>query len=225
MAEQLDEEMVATYGVTITGIERTKAEMKRLTGAIEALRKAEYSEGVTLTTARFSPRRSDRILGAKGDVFVAAVELLEGRVQDVAGKSMARGMALGRKAQAAALRAAETDTGKSGKPKGRKGPGREVTSALINGIVTNVETQKNGPITQILGWHGWKRERPDYFKYQELGTKGRASGQQPEALKRKVAKRRSDAAKGRGVPAANSLGASIILVREQLKRDLGALKK
>jgi len=225
MAEQLDEEMVATYGVTITGVERTRAEMAKLDGAIRSLRKAEYSPGATVSQARFGTSRSDRLLGGREDIFVAKVDMLEGRVQTGVQEAMATGVAQGKKVQAAALRAAETRTGRSGKPKGRKGPGREVTGKLIGDIATNVETQKVTAVTTVVGWHGWRRYRPDYYEYQERGTRGRASGQLSGSLKRRVKRRRAGAARGAGVPAANSLGAAIIVVREQLKRELGRLKR
>ena len=119
MAESLDEEMVATYGVTITGVERTKSELARLSEAIQTLRRTQYQENATVTQARFGTSRSDRLLGGRKDIFAASVDQLEGRVQSGVQKALASGMAYGRKAQIAALRAAETKTGKSGKPAGR----------------------------------------------------------------------------------------------------------
>jgi hypothetical protein len=228
MAESLDEEMVATYGVTITGVERTKSELARLSEAIQTLRRTQYQENATVTQARFGTSRSDRLLGGRKDIFAASVDQLEGRVQSGVQKALASGMAYGRKAQIAALRAAETKTGKSGKPAGRKSAGREVTGALINAIATNVETEKTKAVTKMVGWHGWPggpNNREKYFAAQERGSKGRPSGQQPGSLRRKVKKRDPEAAPGRGVPAANSLGAAIVLVREQLKRELGKLKR
>ena len=225
MAERLDEEMVATYAVSITGIKRTKAEMKKLDDAIRSLRKAEYSPGVTVSNARFGTSAADRVLRGRDDIFAAQIDQIEGRVQGAVQDAMSTGVAQGKRVQAATLRAAETKTGRSGRPKGRKGPGREVTGHLINDLATNVETQKVTAVTNIVGWHGWRRHRPDYYEYQERGTKGRRSAQLSGSLKRKVKKRRDNAARGLGVPAANSLGAAIIVVREHLKRELGKLKR
>jgi hypothetical protein len=177
----------------------------------------------TVSEARFGS--SKKLLRGEKDIFVASIDNLEGRVQTAAASAMASGMAKGKEVQAATLRAAETAKGLSGRPKGRKGPGREVTGTMISEIVTNVETQKVTSVTNIVGFHGWARHREDYIKFQEIGTKGRKSGQLYDAHKRKVAKRRLGAKGGRGVPAANSLGAAIIVVREYLKAELGKLKK
>lgn len=221
-SEALNEEMVATYAVQITGIERTKAEMARLDNEIKLLRKTNYggSGGATVSEARFGTSASAKVLKGKDDIFVGSIDALEGRVQAGASSAMARGMALGKTIQAATLRAAVTPTGE------RRGgtPGREDSGALIGALATNVETQKVTAVTTIVGWHGWGRARTKYFEYQEKGTKGRKSGQQSAALNRKVRARRAGVV-GRGVPAANSLGASIIVVREFLRRELGGLKK
>ena len=221
-AENLEKEMVVTYAVAITNIERTKGEAALLDGAISTLRNTQYSIGSGVAEARFGTSR--KMMKGKDDIFVAKIEDMEGRVQTAVGKALASGMALGKKAQAATLRAAITDTGLSGKPIGRKGSGREVSGELIRGISTNVETEKVASVTTMVAWHGWQRDRPDYFKYQEEGTKGRKSGQQPGSVNRKVKKRRKKAAPGRGIKAANSLGAAIIIVREHLKRELGGIK-
>lgn len=230
MAESLDEEMVATYAVEITGVKRTKSQMQSLDDAIRTLRETQYmpataaSERVTVSQARFGTSRGDKILRGKEDIFVAKVDALEGNVQTVAEKALAAGMAKGRKIQTAALLAAVTKQGLSGKPAKRQSAGRKVTGHMINSIATNVEVQKTKTVTTMLGWHGWARGREKYIGYQENGTKGRKSGQQPDALSRKVKKRRPDAASGRGIQAANSLGAAIIVVREQVKRELGKIK-
>jgi len=222
MAESLDGELVATYAVGITGIERTKAEMLRLDQAIALLRKTEYSPGVSVSEARFGTNRSAKMLNGKDDIFVASIVQLEGRIQTRVSDAMAHAMAVGKRVQAATLRAAETETGLKGGS--RNGPGRDKTGEMIKELATNVETQKVAAVTTIVGWHGWGRDRADYFLYQEKGTKGRKSGQQPGSLNRKVKARRKGAAAGRGVPAANSLGAAIIITREELKRGLAGLK-
>lgn len=219
----LDDELVALYGVSITGVKRTRDEMAKLDNAIKLLRSTKYMETSTASEARFGS--TSKLLRGKEDIFVASVDDLEGRVQTVAASAMAAGVARGKEIQAATLRAAETKKGLSGRPKGRKGTGREVTGSMISEISTNVETQKTTAVTNIVGWHGWRRYRKDYVGFQEKGTKGRASGEQFGSLKRKVKKRRDGSAPGRGVPAANSLGAAIIVVREYLKAELGRLKK
>jgi hypothetical protein len=229
MVERLDEEMVATYAVGITGIQRSKSEMAKLDNAIRSLRQANYSPSSPVSLARFGTSKGDRLAGkrpgGKEDIFVGSIDQLEGRIQTAVSTAMASGMAQGKRVQAATLRAATTKTGRSGKPAGRKGPGREVTGEMIGAIATNVETQKVAAVTSIVGWHGWARHRPTYYEYQEGGTKGRKSGQLGSALKRKVKTRDPESAPGLGVPAANSLGAAIIVVREHLKRELGKLKR
>lgn len=218
---KLKEEMVATYGVEITGVERTKREMARVTAAITSLRQAEYMPGATVLDSRFGSAKN---FGGKDDIFVAKVDILEGRIQGAVSDAMASAMAEGRRQQTAALRAAETAHGR--KRKG-KGPGRDKTGEMIHAIATNVETQKSAGKTSILGWHGWRKGgRKAYYGFQEQGTAGRASGQQKKSLKRAVKARRADTnpAVGRGIPAANSLGYAIIPVREYLRRKLQALR-
>src|SRR5690606_4563202 len=124
-------------------------------------------------------------------------------------------------------RAAVTAKGLSGEPAGRKSAGREVTGEMIRAIATNVETYKDGGSTQGTGWHGWPTEGRNHFEYQERGTRGRggptkdesaAAGtlyRKPNRPSRKAAGVRS-AGSHPGVPAANSLGTSIVVVREHL---------
>ncbi len=228
MAEKLEEEMVASYAISIEGVERTKSELAKLTDAISLLRKTEYSEGITASEARFGTSRASKIGKGRTDIFSASVDHLEGRVQTKASKVMAHAMSKGKQAQTLALRAAETETGKSGKPKGRKGPGREVHGELIGAVATNVETQKTKAVTLIVGWHGWPRnDRERYFEYQEQGTKGRKPSaadieraRVARSVKRSLKPRRKSAVSGRGVPAANSLGAALPVAREELKKGL-----
>ena len=233
--ERLDDEMIASYAVAIVGVKRAKAEMALVDAAITSLRAARYmpsAPSVTVTEARFGtstpglPGRNKPVglLQGQKNVFAAQVDLLEGRVLGATRDAMAAGMAEGRRVQTAALKAAETKTGLSGKPKKRRGPGRDVTGKLIGAIGTNVETERLSTMTNIIGWHGWGREIPVYFKAQELGSKGRKSGQQKGSVNRKVKTRKKGAAAGAGVPAANSLGAAIVIVREELKRTLGKLR-
>jgi len=228
MADTLNEEMVASYNVNITGIDRTRAELARLDATIARLRKANYSPTVPTVTIGAN-------LGGR-DIFVSKMDDLEGRVQASTQRAMASAMALGKRVQAQALRDATTKTGLSGQPKGRKGPGREVTGSMIAGIATNVETYKDGSATQITGWHGWPTEGRNYFEYQERGTKGRGGASKAESaasgsLYRSPNKRSRKAAGQRtalnhpGVPAANSLGKSIVVVREHLKKELAGLKR
>lgn len=223
MAENLEEEMVATYGVSIIGVQRTKAQLARLSKEIALLRSTNYSPTATVSEARFGTSRADKMLGGKNDIFAAKVDMLEGNVQTVASRAMASAMAKGKQVQTATLRAATTEKGASGKPNGRKSAGREVTGTMIRAIATNVETQRTAAVTSIVGWHGWRRHRTEYMEYQEQGTKGRKSGQKSGSVNRKVKKKR-DGVAGRGVPAANSLGASIVIVREYLKRELEKIR-
>lgn len=224
MAEKsLQEEMVATYAVSVTGIQRTRSELAKLDAAIRSLRAARYNgPGSSVSSARFGTSRSDKLLNGKKDIFAAKIDMLEGRIQTVTTGVMDKAMKRGKEVQTGTLRAAETKTGRK---RAGNGPGRDKTGEMIAAIATNVETQKTVAVTQIVGWHGWKRHRKEYMEYQEQGTKGRKSGQQIATLRRLVKKRREDAAGGLGVPAANSLGASVLIVREELKRGLGALKK
>lgn len=231
MAERLEDEMVASYAVAITGVERTKAELAKLTSAIELLRKTEYMPGMSVSEARFGTSSSSKIVGGRSDIFAARVDQLEGRVQTRVSKAMASAVAKGKAVQAIALRAATTPTGESGRPKGRKGAGREVTGTLIKAIATNVETQKTKAVTTIVGWHGWpKSDRPDYFGYQEQGTDGRKRGdaalereRMAGSTKRTVKPRRKASKGGIGIEGANSLGTSLPTVREYLKKELGDL--
>lgn len=194
-------EMAASYTVEITGIERTKREMAALDSAIASLRKTQYSPVTSVTVASS--------LGTK-DLFVTKIDALEGRVQGSVQKSMASAMALGRRVQTAALRAAVTETGASGASHvgGRNGPGRDDSGAMIAQIGTNVETMKTPSTTRITGWHGWGTEarggKSPKNTYQEKGTRGRRGR--------------------RGVPAANSLGQSIPTVRNYIQTNLGKLR-
>jgi hypothetical protein len=227
MKSILSREMVASYEVMITGIQRTKRELAKLDGAISRLRKANYNPGGA------SP--SERTLtggGRSGDIFESIMDDLEGRVQAAARDAMAAAMALGKRTQAEVLRAEVTRKGLSGKPKGRRGPGREVTGAMIDSVKTNVEIQKFNNATQIIGWHGWSDDNRGgggrsrgYFEFQEKGTRGRGAGSpSATAIPLRGTRGRKRAGSGSGVPAANSLGQSIIPVREFLKAELGKLK-
>lgn len=220
----LEEEMVASYSIEIDGIKRTKAEAAALDNAIHSLRAANYSANGSVTKLSGS--------GRSKDIFVGLVDDLVGRVQTKVQKIVLDGMDKGKELQAATLRAATTETGESGKSHvgGRKGPGREDSGGMIERLARNVEVFKGADATLVTGWHGWPKDgRVVTDDYQEVGTRGRASGQLQEAHKRKVRAPKFRAAgtkraKGRGVPAANSLGAALPVVREQLKRELGGLK-
>jgi hypothetical protein len=233
-----DGEMVVSYGVTVVGIQRTKADLAKVSMAINSLRKTDYAKGATVMGARFGTDRSDVIAGRNSsgtgndiyngsDPLFRGVDILEGNIQSAAEKAMAKAMALGKRTQAETLRNATTPTGESGKShsKGsRKGSGREDSGAMIKALATNVETQKAGAsLTKILGWHGWPKGRSEYFTYQEQGTRGRKSAQVKGSVNRKV--RKSKPLNTSGVQAVNSLGAAIVSVRENLKAELGKMKK
>lgn len=213
----LEEEMVASYSIEIDGVQRTRFEMAKLDAAIASLRAGKYSETSSVTAASNF---------AGSDIFVSRIDRLEGRIQTAAGKAMLAGMDFGKQVQAATLRAATTQTGASGAShdpkKGRTGgAGREDSGTLIKQIKRNVEVFKSTSTTFITGWHGWREGREDYFKYQESGSFGSGGGT-TSGVRRK---RRGSRSKGNsGVPAANSLGAAIVPVREFLKRELGYLK-
>lgn len=206
------QEMAAAYTVTITGVTRTKAEMKKLSNAIASLRKAEYSPGASVTR--------EVNLGGSDDLLITKIDALEGRVQSATQDAMASSMALGRKTQTAALNAAVTTTGLS-RPGGSAG--RNETGAMINAIGTNVETAKTASETQITGWHGWGTEarggRPDgKITTQEKGNKGAKSTSLKSAAGRSKTRTRAP------IVAANSLGQTIPVVRENLKKELGKLR-
>lgn len=234
MASSLNEEMVASYSVGITGVDRTQREMAALDAKIAELRSTSYSSGVSLTVAANLESQAVGLKASERDIFQTKFRDFAGRVQTGAGKAMASGMALGKRVQQATLEAATTTTGLN---RGRgNGPGRNDTGTMIKRVATNVETYKGVGDTQITGWHGWQRDARGYFEFQENGTRGRgvasltvASGgnvihrnpNKPRAYA--PGERRKKAASG--VPAANSLGAAIPVVREHLKRELAGLKR
>lgn len=199
--------MAASYSVTIDGIKRTRAEIAKLDGAIAALRKANYTPGMSVTAASQ--------LGGR-DLLVTKIDALEGRVQTAVLHAMSSGMALGRRVQTAALNAAVTETGAS-RPGGSAG--RNETGAMIAGIGTNVETFKTAMTTVITGWHGWGTgQRAFYWFIQEKGNKGpHRTNLNTPAAQRKDRTRKP-------ILAANSLGHAIPVVRENLKKNLGALR-
>lgn len=222
-------QMAASYALTISGIQRTKAEMKRLDGAIQALRKTNYS---TTSTGVATPMTvASQLKGS--DIFVTKVDELEGRVQAAAERAMQRAMTEGKRRQVDALRAAVTKTGLSGRPKGRRGPGRDVTGTMIGAIASNVEVFKTASETHVTGWHGWPADdRESYFEYQEKGTGlgGRSSKARVATIRNLTrAHRASQVGKKAGswhtgVPAANSLGHAILVAREVLRRELKGLR-
>lgn len=203
-------EMVATYTVSIEGIERTRSELARLTGAIKELRVGNYSPTASATALASS---------GSSDIFVSKMDSLEGRVQTAAQKIMLRAMDLGKETQAQVLRAETTAKGLSGKPAGRNSAGRDVTGTMIDALTRNVEVFKTTDRTLITGFHGWGTQGRQYFSYQEKGTLGRRA-----SLKRAAGARKRHSSAS-GVPAANSLGQTILPVREYLKRELAGLKK
>lgn len=187
--------MVATYEVSIEGIERTKTELARLDDAIKSLRAGSYSSKASVT--QLGRAKS-------GELFQTKVGQLEGRVQTAAQAIMLKAMNFAKEGQASALRAAVTPTGLSGKSHhagGRNGPGRDDSGAMIAGLSRNVEVEKKTNATTITGYHGWKEERSSYFIIQEKG------------------------ATKKHVPAANSLGFVIPPVTEYLRAKLRELKK
>lgn len=226
--EYLDEEMVASYAVEITGIERTKAELAKLDHAIKLLRQAEYGP-TSVTVAGYGGGRSSKL---QRDIFKAKVDQFEGRVQTAATSAMSKAMQSGQRLQAQTLDAAETAYGRARMKRGKgNSAGRNDDGKLIKALRNNVETFKEAARSTIVGWHGWpKADRASYISFQERGTRGRASDQKSGSVTRRRAsggeivpgKKR---AKGLGVPAVNSLGFSIIKVREELKRELGKIKR
>ncbi len=214
----LNEEMIASYQVVINGFAETRKNLAGLDAAIARLRAADYSGGSgahrTVTSATAA--------GSKG-IFVTRVDQLEGRVKSGTQRAMAKSMALGRRTQGQALRAAVTPTGLSGKPAGRNSAGRDVTGGMINAIRTNVETANAGRASMVTGWHGWPGD-DSYYGFQERGTKGRG-GNRPGPRKIGSSYRaQTKVRKGGGIKPANSLGSSIITVREFLKSELRSLK-
>jgi len=174
----------------------------------------------------------------KADVFSTEALVLRGRIQTVVMKTMSSGMALGKKTQKQALRAAETETGRAGrshagKGKRKGGSGRDDTQAMINSVATNVEIERGTTFTSYVGWHGWVTGRKDYFEYQEHGTLGKGGDSKAQAKsdgsvfrQKNTPKKKTPGStkKSRGsVPAANSLGKSIPTVREYLRSELSKL--
>jgi hypothetical protein len=226
MSGFLDEELVAAYEVRIEGVERTRKQLALLDNEVKLLRKTKYNSSVkdgSATTA------AGTTIGRQ-DIFVSELDKLDGRVQASTAKIMAANMAIGKKVQATALRQAVTPTGLRGQShskKGRKGPGREDSGDMINRLATNVETSRTSDSTTIVGWHGWAEDRSGKIDAQERGTKARGSKTALGSMRRlpnKPTKKKSEMGKGKGVPAANSLGKTIPLIREQLKMDLSKLR-
>ena len=213
----MKQEMIASYQVSINGFPEVRSSIQELDNAIALLRKATLS-GSTRTATAAVPAKT-------GAVFAQEIDRLEGRVKSATQKAMAKSMAFGKRTQSEALRAATTKTGLSGRPAGRKGPGREVTGDMINSIRTQVETLTVGKSSLVTGWHGWPGG-DDYFGYQEIGTRGRtASGKSRAQARRKLgADYGSSGHVGGGIKPANSLGSSIIKVREHLKAEIRRIK-
>jgi len=229
----LNEEMVASYAVTIEGVERTAKEMAALDKEIHLLRTTSYSSGQPSAVVAASAERTSGRRASERDIFTTKFRSLEGRVQSQVRDSMASSMALGKRTQAAALDAAETKTGiervRSGKG-GTTGRHTGKPNGMITSLATNVETLRGADFTSVSGWHGWSRDARKHFEFQERGTKGVGGGgaansgieRRPNRGKKRYAGQRGSASSG--VPAANSLGQSIPIVREHLKRELGKIK-
>lgn len=226
MAEELsgNGDMVASYEVQIVGIQRTKNELAKLSREIANLRAGRYSETKNVTFG-----------GGDADIFATKMDQFEGRVQTAIQRSMILAMDMGKSTQAQALRAAATSYGQQRYSGGRgNSAGRDDTGDMIKALKRNVEVGKTVSTTFITGWHGWSQEGT-YYEYQERGTRGRGGASKADAKKggaiyrspNKVDKRRAGQKNNTnmGVPGANSLGATIIPVREFLKRELGGLKR
>lgn len=212
----LEEEMVASYEVQITGIQRTKTEMKRLDDAIRSLRAGAYSSTAKVTGA-------GNVKGFNKDIFTEKIDALEGRVQTAAQNAMIKCMDIGKDVQAKSLRQSITDYGTERFKSGRGGSaGRDDTGAMIKALARNVEVSKGPNETLITGWHGWREDHPYYFEVQERGSHG--GGGASGGLGSLGRKKTRGEGKSGGVPAANSLGAAIPLVRETLKSELGKLR-
>lgn len=221
----LNEELAASYVVTVVGIDRTRAELSRLDGEIKALRRTTFSSSGSATVASNL---------SSGDIFTTRFSEFESRVDTGVSGAMNSGMALGRRIQGTVLKQAVTETGLT---RPGKGPGRNKTGKLIRAIKSNVESHKTANASVFVGWHGWRKDaRLGYEEYQERGTKGRGQTSRTLASASGSVTRRKNKpyryeyagkrrAKGPGVPAANSLGASIIQVREHIKRQLKDLKR
>lgn len=208
MPDELDEEMVASYEVEITGIERTKREAKLLDDAIRELRSGDYGGRV----GGLGPSSSNP------DIFVTKIASLEGRVQTATQHAMIEAMDYGKEIQAAALNAASTAYGESGRPGGSTG--RNQSGAFIKALKRNVEVVKTASTTVFTGWHGWAKAHPEYFDAQERGSRSNGGHKAAGAITRRKLKRGGAG----GVPAANSLGFAIVFVREKLKADLARLR-
>jgi len=211
-------EMAASYAVEITGIERAKNEAGKLARAVQSIRLTQYSQGgPSVTTISHG--------GGDATIFTTKIDKLEGRVQVKAVKAVDAGVKAGRDAQEKQLNAAVTAygikrmAGKAGSANNGGGSaGRNKTGNMIRALKTNVEVVKTKHLTRVTGWHGWQEEQDDYFVYQEKGTRGQDAGTS-------TADRRALTGKGgnRGIEAANSLGAGILIAREEIKGGLDAI--
>lgn len=214
--ESLHKEMTAVYSVNITGIQRTRSEMAKLDSVIRSLRSTQYGSAPVTTSAQ-----------ASGDFAVALIDELEGRVQTKVQHDVLDSMRFGADLQAAALQAAITTTGTN---RGHgNGPGRDDTGHMIEELTFNVEVLKTADETRVTGFHGWKEGHEKYIDYQEQGTKGKGglakfTARTFGSVYRKSDRGRSPNPHGGGVPAANSLGAAIVPVREALKTLIGRLR-
>jgi hypothetical protein len=232
-ASKLDEEMVASYAVTIEGVERTRKEMEMLDKEIRLLRSTNYSGSQKSVTIAASAERTSTRSKADRDIFTTKFAAVEGRVQTQVREAVASSMALGKKTQAAALDAAETKTGVERVRRGGGGTSGRHTgkpNGMIQKLATNVESFRGPGFTSISGWHGWSRDARSHFEFQEKGTKGKGGSasansgvsRNPNRGRKRYAGQRGS--NGSGVPAANSLGLAIPVVREHLKRELGAIR-
>jgi len=163
----------------------------------DAIKRLRATDYTTLTSTTIAAQ-----LGSS-DIFVTKMDDLEGRVQGATVRAMDYAMKRGKEYQTYALVNAVTPTGLSGygkNPAGRRGPGRDDTGTMIDAIRTNVEVARLADGDQITGWHGWSiEERENYFRRQEQGT--------------------------RHITPANSLGVAIVPTTEDLKRELGKMKR
>ena len=231
-AAQLSEEMVASYSVTIEGVGRTRKQMEALDNEIKLLRSTSYSGGQRSVSVAASAERTGNGRG-KNDIFATKFKTVEGRIQTGVGSAMSSAMALGKRVQAMELNAAETATGAARVAAGGGGTtGRNTGKAhgMINSLATNVESFRGPDFTSFTGWHGWARDARKHFEFQELGTRGKGGGSAANSgISRKPNKPRGRYAGQKrsgssGVPAANSLGLAIPVVREHLKTELRKIK-
>lgn len=99
--------------------------------------------------------------------FEGQVRLAEGMAMDIAEEAAHAFAETAERVMREEFLAATTKTGLSGKPAGRKGPGRYNTGKLVAAIMHEVEVGGR----EAIGRAGFLRDQEPYYLYQDRGTK------------------------------------------------------